>query len=134
MAKEKESNKDLENNDSNVVSEEGIPAGLENASPQAQVAGRLAAAISPAVAREIMGGKISFAALTVIVDDKFSCTFPFYQVPTPKATEQEADEMKLNNAKSTMLAALEFSRTAGVFKNRSMQIFEDGYFGPPSTQ
>lgn len=129
MPKEKEIEKENVNEESNSRPEESIPTGLENASPQAQIAGRLAAAISPAVAREIMGGKVSFAALTVVVDDKFSCTFPFYQIPTEKSDPQQADELRLNNAKSTMLAALEFSRTAGLFKSRSMQIFEDGYFG-----
>lgn len=130
MAKEKESN----NEETNIPADGNLPPGLENASPQGQIAGRLAAAISPAIAREIMAGKISFAALTVIVDDKFSCTFPFYQIPTQKSSEEEANELRLNNAKSTMLAALEFSRTAGVFKNRSMQIFEDGHFEPRQAQ
>jgi ribosome recycling factor len=129
-SKEKETQKDTPDSANESVGEatQGTIQEIETHSPQAQIAGKLAAAISPAIAREIISGNISFAALTVIVDDKFSCTFPFSQLPTTKASEQEVEVIKLNNAKATMLAALEFSRTAGLFKSRSMRFFEDGYF------
>ena len=129
-SKEKETQKEAQENVSEPMVEgsQTTIQEIETHSPQAQLAGKLAAAISPAIAREIINGNISFAALTVIVDDKFSCTFPFNQLPTTKASEQEIEAIKLNNAKATMLAALEVSRTAGLFKSRSMRFFEDGYF------
>jgi len=95
---------------------------------QAKIAARLAASISPVIAREILSGKISFAALTVIVDNKYSGTFPFQHVISDEATEQEKQDHRLNTAKNNMLAAIEFSRTAGVFKNKSLRSFEEGFF------
>ena len=83
------------------------------------------------IAREIMTGRISFAALTVVVDDKYSGTFPFYQVASQSASEQERFALKIANIKSTMLAAVEFARSTGVFKNKSMRAFDEGYLEPP---
>jgi hypothetical protein len=93
---------------------------------QAKTAARLAATISPIIAREMMSGNICFAGLTVIVDNKYSTTFPFYPFVEEGASEQQVEECKLNNIKSDMLAAIEFSRAAGLYKNKAINSFEKG--------
>jgi len=93
---------------------------------QAKIATRLAATISPIIARKMINGNICFAGLTVIVDNKYSTTFPFYPFVQEDASEQQVEECKLNNIKSDMLAAIEFSRAAGLYKNKAINSFEKG--------
>ena len=132
MSTTKTKNTTQENNNMDQVSEnkQSHPSEIEQQQigDQAKIAARIAASISPVIAREILSGKISFAALTVIVDNKYSGTFPFQHVLPDDATDQEKHDHKLNTAKNNMLAAIEFSRTAGVFKNKSLRSFEEGFF------
>jgi hypothetical protein len=127
---QKDNNKENEQNNTESTSntdfnrQEIDPPG----NAQSKVAARLAAAISPVIAKEIISGRISFAALTVIVDNKYSGTFPFQQFASEEASDEQKYEIKINNAKTNMLAAIEFARTAGVFKNKSLKIFEEGFF------
>jgi len=109
----------------------GVISDQEVAGVQAMIASRLAASISPMIARELMTGKISFAALTVVVDDKYSGTFPFYQIAPQTASEQDKFGIKLSNIKSTMLAAVEFAKVLGFFKNKVARSFDEGYLDPP---
>ena len=101
-------------------------------SPQARVAARMAASVAPVIAKEIMSGKITFAALTVIVDDKYSGTFPFYPMVATDAPNEEKYASRLTHAKINMLTAVEFAKTAALFKHKSFKSFEDGFFDPPT--
>jgi len=90
-----------------------------NEGAQARIAQRIAVQVSPVIARDLVEGKISFAALTIVVDDKYSSTFPFYPVADDEASEVEKDMSKMAMVKADMLAAIEFSRCAATFKQRA---------------
>lgn len=113
----------------------------EQAAPQEQpanerskVAARLAAGVAPVMAKAIMGGQVSFAALTVIVDDKHSFTFPYYPMVSKDAPNEEIYEARLTHAKINMLSAVEFAKTAALFKQRAIKSLEEGYLDPPPEQ
>jgi hypothetical protein len=123
------------NKENEIISEESsgedFPGIEDISSSQAKIAARLAASVAPVIAKELMGGKITFAALTVIVDDKYSGTFPFYPVLPSNASEQEKYLARISNSKINMLSAVEFAKTAGVYKQKSFRSFEEGFFDPP---
>jgi len=126
MSTTKTKNITQENNNMDQVNENKQPQPSEieqqQIGDQAKIAARIAASISPVIAREILSGKISFAALTVIVDNKYSGTFPFQHVLPDDATDQEKHDHKLNTAKNNMLAAIEFSRTLEFSKTNHLDL------------
>ena len=88
-----------------------------------QIAEKLAAEISPIIASAISSGDVTFVGLTVVVDNKYSATFPFHFVTE---TEEGEDRTKADEeiAKATLLAAVEYARAAGALKTKSIQILE----------
>lgn len=102
--------------------------------PQAKVAVSLAQAITPVIARELISGKVSFVALTVVVDDKYGTTFPYYPFVPESATDTEKFEIKVKTAKADMLAAIESAKAAARFKHKSIQALEEGFFDPSIKQ
>lgn len=89
---------------------------------KAQIAEKLAAEISPVIASAIQSGDLTFVGLTVVVDNKYSTTFPFHAVTETEGEEGGADA---EAAKATLLAAVEYARTAGVLKAKAIQLLED---------
>lgn len=112
-----------------AASPEEMPA-EDFSSPQARIAASMAKAITPLIAREIISGKVAFVALTLVVDDKFGITFPYYPVIDPEAPEDEKFDLKVKTAKIDMLAAIEIAKAAARFKHKSLQALEEGFFDP----
>lgn len=102
----------------------------EMLSPQAKAATSLAQALTPLIAREIVSGRVGFVALTVVVDDKFGITFPYYPFADKSASDQEKFDLKVKTAKIDMLAAVETAKAAARFKHKSLQSLEEGFFEP----
>lgn len=99
-------------------------------SEKAKIAGMLAQMVSPTIGSELKSGRISFAALTVIVDSRYSASFPFYPPsPAASATEKETESAMIDLAKIEVLAAIEFARSAAHYKRRSMRILDEGSIG-----
>jgi hypothetical protein len=92
---------------------------------RSQLAEKLAAEISPVIANAISCGELTFVGLTVVVDNKYSTTFPFHAVSV-QDEEQEGQEQTVDEevAKATLLAAVEYARTAGILKAKAMSLLE----------
>ncbi len=80
---------------------------------------KLAAELSPIIASAISEGEITFVGLSVIVDDKYSTTFPFH------AISKDEDGKDEGAAKAIMLAAVEYARTSGVLKASAIKSLEE---------
>jgi hypothetical protein len=83
--------------------------------------------ISPILADSIANKEVLFIGVTIVVDSNDSITFPIYPVVEESENVDEINEQEQTKAKAIMLAALEYSRIAGVLKQKAIKQLEDLY-------
>jgi hypothetical protein len=96
---------------------------MSNKEKSAKIAQELVSSISPLILEGLRKEELTFVGLTVVVDNKYSTTFPFHAVPVGG----ESGEVVANEdvSKALLLGAVEYARVAGVLKAQAIKSLED---------
>ena len=92
---------------------------------QTEAAKKIITAISPVLAEALASEEVVFIGVTVVVDNKHSVTFPFFEPAPDTEDEDQQKAFEESRAKSVVLAAIEYSRTAGLLKQKAIEAIEE---------
>jgi hypothetical protein len=93
-----------------------------NKQNSSKIAQNLASAISPLILEGLKKDELTFVGLTVVVDNKYSTTFPFHAVSEESGDGGASADSEA--AKAILLGAVEYARVAGVLKAQSIELLE----------